>query len=402
MQLAELVRLYELLELPTGLINNPAQREAGLEQMLVKAQDAANSAVRAHSKLNGEFELWGELLIADHIAQGYKKAVSNVRDTFSNFGSRFNTVAKLNNFTYTMAQVEQLGKDMAVVKIVLEYDTFKNTCAADVGYMMNLERMELPAALTTAIDDAKENFRKIRDDIPADMRGDDAAADVVTLLASVKAKYIDLYFAEHQKKRLGVNDGKRKGDMVSSGKLANLKRLKNIRILSTSKLDGIENDLSGLKVCYELTADMLKTTHFCPTCHFLMGGADLPVRGKLDELEDRMDNLLAEWAKTLLNTISDPLMLEQKKYLTSDQQAALDAFLKAQALPDKIDAFFVGAIEALMQGFEPVTISINDLVDKLDAIGPCDVDTFKARVTALVDGYIRGKDKEKLRIVVKR
>ncbi len=402
-QLAELVRLYELLELPTGLINNPSQREAGLEQMLAKAQEAANKAVRAHSKLNGEFELWGEPLIADHIAQGFKKAVSNVRDTFSNFGGRFNTVAKLNNFSYTMEQVEMLGKDMIVVKTVLEYDIFMNDCATDVRYMMSLERIEsLPTTLKDAISDAKENFRKIRDDIPQDMSGNASAADAVDLLSRVKAQYIDLYFTEHQKKRLGVNDGKRKGDMVSSAELANLRRLKTIGILSASKFDNIDKDLSRLKVCFELTADMLKTTHFCTKCHFLLGEGDLPVKGKLDELDERMDNLLAEWTKTLLNTINDPLVLDQKKYLSPDQQSALDAFLKAKKLPEKIDNFFMGAIEALLQGFEPVTISANDLIDKLDAIGPCDVDIFKARITAMVDDYTKGKDKEKLRIVLKR
>jgi len=401
-QLAELVRLYEILELPTGLINNPSQREGGLEQMLAKAQDAANKAVRAHSKLSGELELWGEPLIADHIAQGYKKAVTNVRETLSSFSSRFNTVAKLNNFTYTMEQVEQLAKDMAVVKTVLEYEKFKNDCAADVGYMMNLERMELPASLKAEIDEAKENFRKIRDDIPEDMSGEASAVDVGELLAKVKAQYIDLYFAEHQKKRLGVSDGKRKGEIVSSGKLANLKRLKTIGILSTSKLNGIENDLSGLKVCFELTPEMLKTNHFCTKCHFFMGDGDLPIKGKLDEIEERMDDLLTEWTKTLLNTLSDPLVLDQKKYLTADQQSALDTFLKVKTLPEKVDNFFIGAIEALLQGFEPVTINANDLIDKLDAIGPCDVETFKGRVTTLVDGYTKGKDKEKLRIVVKR
>ena len=401
-QLAELVRMYELLDLPTGLINNPAQREVGLEQMLTKAQAAANSAVRAHSKLSSDFELWGEPLVGGHIAQGYKQAAINVRETFSNFSSRFNTVAKLNNFTYTMGQVEQLSKDMTALKLVLEYEIFKNECAADVGYIMSLERMELPTSITDAISDAKENFRKIRDHLPVDMSGEESAADVVNLLARVKAQYIELYFAEHQKKRLGVSDGKRKGEVVSSSKLANLKRLKTIGILSASKLDSIEKDLSGLKVCFELTAEMLKAMHFCTKCHFHMVEGGLPVKGKLDEIEERMDILLAEWAKTLLNTISDPLVLDQTDYLTPDQQSTVGAFLKTKALPDKIDTFFVGAIEALLQGFEPVTINASDLMDKLDAIGPCDVETFKARVSALVEGYTKGKDKGKLRIVVKR
>lgn len=401
-QLAELVRLYEILELPTGLINNPSQRETGLDQLLAKANAATNAAVKAYSKLNSGFDLWGEPLIADHIAQGYSKSVINVRDTFSNFGSRFNTVAKLNNFTYTMEQVEELGKDIQAVRIILEYETFKNDCAADVGYMMNLERMQLPATLTAAIADAKENFRKIRDEISVDMEGGASAVDVVELLARVKSQYIDLYYDEHQKRRLGVNDGKRKGDLVSSGKLANLKRLRIFSFLTTSKLDIIENELSGLKVCYELTSDMLKTTHFCTKCHYLMGGSDLPVKGKLDELEERMDSLLAEWTRKILETVDDPLVLNQREFLTPDQESALNAFLKAKALPEKIDAFFIGAIEALMKGFEPITISAGSLIDQLEELGPLDADTFKTRVTSLVDGYVKGKDKDKLRIVVKR
>ncbi len=403
MQLAELVRLYELLELPVGLINNPAQREAGLEQMLAKAQEMANVAVRANSKLNGEFELWGEPLIADHLASDYKASAKRVLDIFGNFQSRFNTVAKLNNFNYTMEQIEQLGKDITASKIVLEYEKFRNDCLANVNYMMNLERMDLGAALKAEIEAAKENFRKIRDDIPQDMSGEAAAMDVNNLLVKVKNQYIDIYFAEHQKKRLGISDGQRKGELVGSAKLANLKRLKAIsNVFSTSKLDSIEKDLAGLKVCYELTPDMLKTNHFCTKCNFLMGEADIPVKGRLDEIEDRIDSLLAEWTNTLFNTVTDPTLEEQKQYLSPEQRAAIDAFIKTKVLPEKIDHFFINAIEDLLKGFEPVAIAADELIDKLGALGPCDIDTFQHKLKDLLDSYTKGKDKDKLRIIVKR
>jgi hypothetical protein len=70
--------------------------------LLANAQEMANIAVRANSKLNGEFELWGEPLIADHLASDYKASAKRVLDIFGNFQSRFNTVAKLNNFNYTV------------------------------------------------------------------------------------------------------------------------------------------------------------------------------------------------------------------------------------------------------------------------------------------------------------
>jgi hypothetical protein len=206
-----------------------------------------------------------------------------------------------------------------------------------------------------------------------------------------------------RKKRLGVSDGQRKGELVSSVKLANLKRLKAIsNIFSTSKLDLIEKDLSGLKVCYELTPEMLKTNHFCTKCNLLMGEADIPVKGRLDEIEDRIDSLLAEWTNTLFNTVTDPTLEEQKQYLSPEQRKAIDAFIKTKTLPKKIDQFFITAIEDLLQGFEPVAIAADELIDKLGAFGPCDIDTFQHKLKALLDSYTRGKDKEKLRIIVKR
>ena len=229
-----------------------------------------------------------------------------------------------------------------------------------------------------------------------------SAMDVDAVLSRVKVKYIDIYFTEHQKKRLGISDGKRKGELISSIKLVNLKRLKTIGILSASKLDSIEKDLSALKICYELTPEMLKNTHFCTKCSFVMGENDILVKGKLDELEDRIDTLLSEWANMLLNTISDPLVLDQKKYLSPDQQKAIHAFLDSKVLPEVVDNFLIASINALLQGFEPVVIDSQNFIDQLDAIGPVDVATFKDKLNIIVDAYTRGKDKEKLRIVVKR
>jgi hypothetical protein len=402
LQLAELVRLYDLLELPVGLINNPTQREDGLERLLAKSREMVNIAVKAHSKLNGDFELWGEPLIADHLASDYRASAKRVLEILGNFHSRFNTVAKLNNFNYTMEQIEQLGKDITASKIVLEYEKFRNDCLANVNYMMSLERMELGSALTDEIEAAKESFRKIRDDIPQDMSGEVAAADVNERLIKVKNKYIDIYFSEHQKRRLGVAEGRRKGELLSSLKLANLKRLKAINIFSVSKLDNIEKDLAELKVCFELTPEMLKNNHFCPKCRFVMGETEIPVKGRLDVIEERIDSLLAEWTNTLFNTVTDPTLEEQKQYLKPEQRKAIDTFIKTKTFPEKIDQFFITAIEDLLQGFEPVTIAADDLIDKLSAFGPCDIDTFQHGLKDLLDSYTKGKDKEKLRIIVKR
>lgn len=71
-------------------------------------------------------------------------------------------------------------------------------------------------------------------------------------------------------------------------------------------------------------------------------------------------------------------------------------------MSQKVDTFFVDAVERLMAGFTPITIQAEELIDQLEAMGPCDLDTFKARLEAILSDYTRGKDAQKLRIVVKR
>lgn len=122
----------------------------------------------------------------------------------------------------------------------------------------------------------------------------------------------------------------------------------------------------------------------------------------MDNLENRISDLLIEWTGTLLNTISDPIVLEQKKFLIPKQQVVIDTFVKNKSLPAKVDDFFIKSIQDLLKGFEPVVIDTDELVSKLDEIGPCDVDTFEAKIKSLVQSYIEGKDPSKLRIVVKR
>ena len=89
-------------------------------------------------------------------------------------------------------------------------------------------------------------------------------------------------------------------------------------------------------------------------------------------------------------------------FFSKEQRNILKSFVSDKKLPDKIEQFFINAVLAILKGFEPVTISASEFIDKLDAIGPCDVNTFKTKLNEIVTSYITGKDNDKLRIVVKK
>ena len=63
------------------------------------------------------------------------------------------------------------------------------------------------------------------------------AQKVNTALEKVKEEYVGIYFEEHKKKRLDIDDAKRRGKLQESLALANLRKLRGVEILSGSQTD---------------------------------------------------------------------------------------------------------------------------------------------------------------------
>ena len=402
MSMAELKHLFDVIGINPALLDNPNDREKGVADLLSRARELSNASVLAARKLSDGFDLWGEPLVNNTEMIEMRKACEAVRDEFSNYSAKYNTPAKLNNFSLSMVEVGMLAKQISLVETIQRYADFKTQCTGIVGYISNIEYIDLGTVFKTELDQAKAAFRESRDSIMDGATAEVAAQRVETALSKVKDKYIEIYFSEHKKKRLDINDAKRRGKIQESVALGKLKKLRTIEIVSSAKLSAIEQDISELKVCYELTPEELKSTHICPHCRFNLGDKAKNVFGQLDNIENRIDDLVAEWTKTLLDTISDPIVASQKEYLTADQQKAIDEFVSTGELPKRVDDFFVKAISALLQGFEPVVIDTNDLIQKLEELPPLDEAAFASKIKDILSKYTKGKDLSKLRIVVKR
>lgn len=400
--MAELKKLFEILEINPALMDNPNDREKGVTELLQKAKEYTNSAVVAERRLTEGFELWGEPLANQQQVNMMRKAANAVKDEFANYSAKFNTPAKLNNFSLTSEQIDELGKQIQLLKRIPEYITFKTECQDVVTYISSIEFINLGSSMKSAIEDGKAELREIRDSIMDGVAGDVAAGKVVAKLDKIKEKYIDIYFEEHKKKRLGIDDAKRRGKIQEGQALSNLRKLKGIEILSGAKLSELEQSMAELKVCYSLTPQDLKSSPICPHCRFSLEDKAKNVAGQMEQMEDRIDLMVAEWTKMLLDTLSDPIILDQKKFLKAQEAKAIDDFVSSGTLPKKVDDFFVNSINALLKGFEPVVIEMDDLMHKLEELPPLDESSFKAKITEIVSAYTKGKDTGKLRIVVKR
>ena len=399
--MAEIKKLYEVIGLNPAELDDIKHQDDAIAKLLDKAKELCNMAVIQKQKLTNGFELWEEPLANNSQISNMEKACEAIRDEFSNYSAKYNTFAKLNNFNLSMEQIDTIEKQIKLILAIREYVDFKTGCVDTVNYIANIEHIELGAEFKSQIENAKASFREIRDKIIDGESGEASARKVEDALSKIKDKYIEMYMAEHDKKRLGVKDAKRRGLLQEGAALCNLKKLRTIDILSTAKLGEIETDLAGLKICYDLKKEDLKQHHMCK-CGFSLDDQTKNVFGQLDNIENRIDSTLEEWAKTLLDTISDPLVAGSKEYLSADQKKVVEDFISTKEFPEKVDDFFVKAISQLLQGFEPVVIDADEIVKNLEILPPMDEDGFVKKLKEMLSRYTKGKDASKLRIVVKR
>lgn len=402
MSMAELKKLFDIMDLNPAMLDNPNGRDKAVETLLQKALELCNLAVGNESKITGSFELWGESMVDGGLLQAMRTACAKVKDEFSNYSSRFNTPAKLNNFRLSMEELDDLSGHIAMLRKITEYIIFRNHCSELIGYVSAVESQEIDAKLRDAIAAVKGKFRSHRDSIAKGTNGETAAERVIAELAEIKDKYIDFYLDLHKKKRLGLKDAQKKGVIQESTVMSNLRKLREVEILSGPKLSAIEAELSAFVVCYELTPEELKNNPVCPHCHYRVDDKAENVHGKLEHIEKQLEDLQAEWENTLVNAISDPLVLKQREFLTQKQAKVIDSFLADKKLPEEVDKFFVDSIQAILKNYQPVIIDADVLLMQLEQLPPMDEATFKANLNDLIATYTKGKDSSTLRIVVKR
>ena len=85
LSMAELKKLFEVLDINPALLDNPNDREKGVAELLRKAQEMSNSAVLADRKLTDGFELWGEPLANPQQVSMMRRAATAVKNEFSNY-----------------------------------------------------------------------------------------------------------------------------------------------------------------------------------------------------------------------------------------------------------------------------------------------------------------------------
>jgi len=116
---------------------------------------------------------------------------------------------------------------------------------------------------------------------------------------------------------------------------------------------------------------------------------------------NKLDTLLADWTRILLDNLSDPTIKENLSLLKPSSRRLVDAFLTNRNLPDKVETEFVQVVQEALSGLMKVIFSTNHLCTALANSGsPLTPAEIRKRFDDYVTEQTKGKDPGKVRILL--
>lgn len=398
-----LMRLFDAYGISTGLLASESTLDTACAELQKAAKEKIDAAWEAKNFLKKYSSLWSESIISTSKADQLADQLTAVHTIGDDIRSRFTTVAKLKNFDYDDAKLSQLETGFEALVLAERVKKFKEELQ-DILQYMDVAESKLPegASLRPAFAEQKKAYRDLRDRLLEDDFDMDDVDDLLISLGELKKQYITWYMAEHKAYRLDHAASQKKGTLQQSTTFKSLMTLKQIDILQASQLSDLQYQLTTLKTCYELTGPEMEKQADCPHCHFNPADNDgKPVHGRLGAIEDKADEVLANWTATLKSALEDPMLEDQKNLLGRNAQAAINKFLESGLLPVPVDQQFIDSVNAMLSGLESLEVHMDKLQSVMASWGPCTPEDFKTRLTGWIDQQTAGKDKSKVRIVIK-
>ena len=428
--------LLELLGLSTGMANNITQgADEAVKQILRKCNELISRLLSVETTFRESLFFWDEPLVYDEQnsllgadksstpVENMRGAIKKTRE-FLETVQNYNTPGKFKNFSFDPKEILSLKSGLtladkieALQKLLTELNPLvsylvkaQNGLPSDhdwIGQANSARETALLAIRSTLAEEAGDGAVKAR-------------AHIMPALNGLRNEYVKAYMALHAKRRLGVNDDARKKHLLSDDRLKKLNELITIDLMPTSQLSDFKNRLAGLKSCFALTADDIQDRPLCPHCQFRPVDEAIKVDSSpnpghdhqpayefrnaaiaLQDIEAQLDDLYGNWTETLARNLDDPTTQENLQLLNLGHQKIIKDFVKAKSLPDKMPPEFVPAIREALSGLIKVSVRLDDLKTALRSDGaPTTVSELRKQFETYLDGLTRGKDENRVRIVL--
>jgi hypothetical protein len=395
--------LCDLLDIPKGLIVNPANRDDGVAKIQQRVGELLGRTVGAQARIP-ELVFWGRAILSEQEQKGWNDRLGSLKGFLESL-QPFNTPGKLKNFPHDSAAVLGQKPGLDLSREIDELGALLQQTNPLTSYLGKAE------ALLDANHPWQEIVRAARADLiariasPKQRSESDFKRSLTHTLGDLKTKYQDAYLTAHERSRLGANDDKRKANLAKDSRLAQLQKIAGVEMMPTQQLRDFENKLFALKTCFQLGRPDLESDPLCPHCGFRP--AEEPATNEaakkiITGLDEILDAIIRGWTETLRSNLEDPTVSGNIDLVTDTAgKRELQKFLKSKQLPDPVSPAFIRALQDVLSGLQKVTLTSGDVLNALSEGGlPCTVADLRERFDRYVAKLTKGKDASKVRIVI--
>ena len=394
--------LFELLGLTPGMAQLVTQGKEEPVQELQKAiTQSVDNLVRMQQSIKNGLSFWGINLLPEEETHKLSAQLDKTK-IFLEAQQAYTSPGRLKNFRY---EVEEVTSNRDGINSMAEIKSLQDILV-DLGPTASF--LSTAEAVLPAEHEWVGKMKRERDEVHAQL-GDPDKRSATTFrqhaqrkLADLKKTYVQTYLPMHTKARLGATEDKRKTDLMRDERLKILKKLSTIELMPSQHLSDFQTRLAGLKSCFALSEHELDASAVCPHCDYKPSVE--PPRATniaLDDFNDELDRLMADWAHTLLTNLEDPTTKGNLDLLKPESKKLLDSFAKKRALPDELSSGFIHALSEVLSGLQKVQVTTDDLRAALLAGGsPATPAEMKKRFEEYLDELTKGREPGKVRIVL--
>ena len=401
--LPALKALFELLGLTPGLAQLVTQsKEEPVQQLQKVISELVEKLVLLQQSLQSGLIFWGRNLLAEEETQKLRTRLDETK-TFLESLQAYTSPGKLKNFRYDAQEVASHRDGLNSLAEIESLQELVADLGTTASFLSTAEQV-LPAEHEWV-----GKTKEARDEVLAQL-GDPAKRGVATFrqqtqrkLADLKTAYLQTYLGLHTKARLGVNEDKHKIELMSDERLKLLQKLSTIELMPRQHLTDFQNRLAGLKSCFALIEQEMDAAPVCPHCGFKpsVEPATTPAGTVLNGLDDELDKLVADWTQTLLTNLEDPTTKGNLDLLRPEPKKLVNGFIDKRVLPDELDQDFIRALDEVLSELQKVPVKTANLRAALLSGGsPATPAEMKKRFEDYLDELTRGKDSDKVRIVL--
>jgi hypothetical protein len=184
-----------------------------------------------------------------------------------------------------------------------------------------------------------------------------------------------------------------------------LQKLAGVDLMPRQQLTEFQNKLASLKSCFSLTEQELGNSPVCPHCGFRPSVETNASQAQgaiiLEQLDEQLDVTLDGWTKAILENLEDPITQSNMELLKDEDRDLLKQFISSKELPDPLGNEFISALKEVLSGLIKLTIKTTELQKALKTSGgPATPTELKKRFNDYIDGFSKGNDPQKIRIVM--